>query len=449
MKNMIGLRSVLLLSSLFGSCIGYPSALGNRASVIPPIADPFYVPPQGYEDTAPGTILRHRKVPHPIAAIEPVVLNLAGSYQVLYRSSDNFGNPTATITTVLVPENADPSKLLSYQIPEDSAFSNCAPSHVLQIGTTSSDILSALGYQTHTILFEAALKKGWIVSLPDFEGPHAAFLANRRAGHAVLDGIRAVLNTTDFTGISPYASVSMWGYSGGSLATGFAAELQQSYAPDLDMIVGAVLGGVIGDIETVTYTVNNGPFVGLNFGGFHGIANEYPNIATLIQEQLVDDATKRAKFEDANHNCFIANLLEYAFEDCFSYFKDRNILGYPQFQQAFKDNNLGSRTPSMPIFAYKGYLDEVSPSSGTETIVSKYCASGATVNYKDVLTHEHILLQLDGFLEPIAWLEKRMNGEPMQPGCQRTNELLPLAESGSLDTLVLTVEGEVDNILHV
>ncbi|KAL4888135.1 secretory lipase-domain-containing protein [Aspergillus ambiguus] len=447
---MIGLRCLLLLFHLVTSCTGHPSTFKRKDSIILPRADPFYDPPPGYQDTAPGTILGYREVPHPIAAIEPFKLRLAGSYQVLYRSSDTFGNPTATVTTVLVPENADTSKLLSYQIPEDAASPACAPSLVLQIGPTHSDILSKLSYESHTVLFEAALEKGWVVSIPDFEGPRAAFLANRRAGHAVLDGIRAVLKSTNFTGVSSDMSVSMWGYSGGSLATGFAAELQPSYAPDLDnIVVGAVIGGVIGDIETVTYTVNKGPFVGLNFGGFNGIAQEYPDIRNLIQQQLVDDPAKREKFEAANRNCFLGNVVEYAFDDCLAYFKDWNILGYPQFQQAFKDNNLGSRTPAMPIFAYKGYLDEISPSSGTEAIVSKYCASGAAVDYKNVLTHEHVLLQMDGFLEPFAWLEKRMNGEPMQSGCQRTDELLPLSEPGSLDTLASTVKGEVDNILEL
>ncbi|KAB8263066.1 secretory lipase-domain-containing protein [Aspergillus pseudonomiae] len=436
---MLGLGSLLSFFFVFATCLAYPGGLASRATVTPPSTDPFYEPPAGYENEDPGTILRYRNVPHPIALIDPIKIKLEAAYQILYRSTDNWDNATATVTTVLVPENANTSRLLSYQIPEDSSAVNCAPSYVLQTGIEDNDLLSKVGIQSHTVLFRAALEKGWIVSIPDHEGPKAAFLANRRAGHAVLDGIRAVLRSSDFTTVSPNASVAMWGYSGGSLASGFAAELQPTYAPDLDMIVGAALGGLIGDIEVVTYTVNKGPFVGLDFGGFNGIAHEYPDIAALYKEQLIE--SKKAKFYDANHNCFVANVIEYPFQDIFSYFKDPSILSYPQMQQALKDNNLGQNPPKIPIFVYKGALDEISPASTAEIVASRYCAGGTAVKYKNVLTHEHILLQVDGFLEAFAWLEERMNGEAIQSDCSHTDELLPLSEPGSLGVIVPTVEG--------
>ncbi|PIG81400.1 lipase 2 precursor [Aspergillus arachidicola] len=413
---MLGLESLLSFLFVFATCLAYPGSLANRATVTPPSADPFYEPPSGYENTQPGTILRHREVPSPIALIDPIKIKLAAAYQILYRSTDNWANATATVTTVLVPENANISRLLSYQIPEDSSSVDCAPSYILQTGIGDSDILSKTSIQSHTTLFRAALEKGWI-SRPFFFGLH----------YSLSKRIRRYV-----------------GLFRRSLATGFAAELQPTYAPDLDMIVGAALGGLIGDIEVVTYTVNKGPFVGLNFGGFNGIAHEYPDIAALYEEQLVE--SKKAKFYDSNHNCFLANIIEYPFQDIFSYFKDPSILSYPQMQQALKDNNLGQIPPKMPIFVYKGALDEISPVSSTEIIVSRYCAGGTVVKYKDVLTHEHVLLQQDGFLEAFAWLEKRMDGEAAETDCSRTDELLPISEPGSVGVVVPTVEGVVGDV---
>ncbi|KAA8648402.1 uncharacterized protein ATNIH1004_004287 [Aspergillus tanneri] len=420
----------------------------KRVAVLPPSADPFYKAPAGYEATEPGTILAHRKVPHPIAALGPIPLRLAGAYQILYRSNDNFGNPTVAVTTVLIPQNADTTKLLSYQIPEDAPSPDCAPSYVLQTGPEKGDILSRLGIQIHTVLFIAALEKGWVVSIPDFEGLQGAFLANRRAGYAVLDGIRAVLNSTKFTKVSPNAKTSIWGYSGGSLATGFAAELQPLYAPELE-IAGAALGGLIGSIENVIYTLNKGPFVGLVFSGFHGMSHEYQDIASIIREQLTDDPVKRNKFLQAADNCFLANVLQFTFEDIFSYFKDPNILQYPAVQQAFADNNLGQYAPEIPLFVYKGSLDEISPVRDTESIVSGYCAAGTSVKYNEVVTHAHVILQMDGFAEAFAWLEKRMNGVPAEKRCKQTEELLPLSEPGTLDALGTTVVAEIENLLGI
>lgn len=57
---------------------------------------------------------------------------------------------------------------------------------------------------------EAALEQGWIVIVPDYLGPHSAFLANRLSGQAILDGIRATLNSADLTGIQD-PTITMWG----------------------------------------------------------------------------------------------------------------------------------------------------------------------------------------------------------------------------------------------
>ncbi|KMU83306.1 lipase 8 [Coccidioides immitis H538.4] len=117
---------VLYLCALAAHAI--PPPLEARGRPVLPEKDPFYIPPEGYEKAAPGEILRSREVPYPIAAFTTFRINLAGAYQLLYRSSDNFGKPTATVTTVLVPHKADYNKVVSYQVAEDAASINCAPS---------------------------------------------------------------------------------------------------------------------------------------------------------------------------------------------------------------------------------------------------------------------------------------------------------------------------------
>ena len=49
----------------------------------------------------------------------------------------------------------------------------------------------------------------------------------------MLNSIRAALKSGKITNIKDDAKVVMWGYSGGSLASGWAAALQPSYAPEL------------------------------------------------------------------------------------------------------------------------------------------------------------------------------------------------------------------------
>ncbi|KAH8422342.1 uncharacterized protein LDX57_000099 [Aspergillus melleus] len=419
-----------------------PRALGP----VPPSEDPFYQPPNGYEDQPPGTVLASREVPYPNAGLLNRPVKLSSSYQLLYRSTDSFQNATATMTTVLVPENADSTKLLSYQLPEDSPYVDCAPSYALQQNADKDGILGDTYNKVNILFILSLLEKGWIVSIPDFEGPYGAFLANNRAGYAVLDGIRAVLASPDLLGVSSDADITMWGYSGGSLATGFAAELQPSYAPELQL-AGAALGGVVGKLQTTTDTVNKGLFAGLVVSGAHGFAREYPDVAKLIEDQVIEDPARRKKFFDARDQCLISNILGFQSEDVLSYYKDHDIQRNPIFQRVYRENELGQHTPGIPLFVYKGTLDEVSPINETTALVDQYCADGVSVEYRETVTHEHALLAVDGFAEASLWLSDRMNGVPAEAKCTHSKKLTPLTEPGTLDVLGTTVIAEVKQIL--
>ena len=58
------------------------------------------------------------------------------------------------------------------------------------------------------------------------------------------------------------APIGLWGYSGGGLASAWAAEMCGTYAPELD-IVGAVLGSPVGDLGHTFRRLNGGLFAGL------------------------------------------------------------------------------------------------------------------------------------------------------------------------------------------
>lgn len=151
------------------------------------------------------------------------------AYQLLYRTADSLGDAAAAVTTIIVPGNANTSIVLSCQFATDAAWANCAPSYTIQLGSSPNNGGSG-GVETLFVI--AALNQGWIVNLPDYEGLQAAFTSGIQAGQATLDSVRAALSSGNLTGISSEAEYQMWGYSGGSLASEWAAELQPSYAPD-------------------------------------------------------------------------------------------------------------------------------------------------------------------------------------------------------------------------
>ncbi|EMG49566.1 Lipase 1, partial [Candida maltosa Xu316] len=118
----------------------------------------------GYEDAAPGEILKIRKTPNALSS-SFFEISIKNSWQLLLRSEDSFGNATAIVSTVIEPYNADPSKVLSYQTFEDSANINCSPSYGMQFGSPFSTIAT----QVDMTFMVPILNAGYFIVSPDYE----------------------------------------------------------------------------------------------------------------------------------------------------------------------------------------------------------------------------------------------------------------------------------------
>ncbi|KAL3475713.1 secretory lipase-domain-containing protein [Aspergillus californicus] len=434
---MVLLQLLFLLVPFLASAL---PAITERDGPLTPAEDPFYQPPPGWESTAPGTILRHRTPPFPIAAFGLAQVNLDATHQILYRTTDSFGEPITTVTTVLVPHNADYTKVLSYQVAQDAADTSCSPSFALQQFSDAGEALALIMPQLEYVLMASALNKGWVVIVPDHLGPKSAFLANNLSGQAVLDSIRAALASTDFTGIAPQATVTMWGYSGGSLASGFAAELQPSYAPELH-IAGAALGGTVPKILPVIEASNEGVFTGLIPAGIQGLANEYPSAVSLIASNIRPG--KWAAFNKTQNLCLTGNIIEYLNQDIYTYVSNRDIFTSPVATKLMADNAMGQNTPQIPLLIYKGVQDQISPINATDELYRTYCSAGARVEYVRDGLAEHAGLAITGAPDAFLWLVDRMSGVDVAEGCSKKTQLTGLLDPST----VLGLGGDVVGLL--
>lgn len=213
--------------------------------------------------------------------------------QALVRSTDAQGGPMAIVTTVMVPLTpyvAGQRPLLSYQPAIDSLGEQCQPSHTLQTGTEKELPRLSLG-----------LAKGWAVVVTDYQGPRHSYGAGRLEGQATLDGIRAAEQLPG-TGLAGTATpVGVWGYSGGGLASGWAAELQPTYAPELD-VKGVAAGGMPSDLAAAGRLLDGGPFSGLFIAAAVGVSREYPEILPVFNEdgrQMIEDIGDQCVGEEA------------------------------------------------------------------------------------------------------------------------------------------------------
>lgn len=421
MLRRLGLR--LAVSLVATRCTAQQLTSGQGVTL--PSNDAFYLVPDALDQVKPGTILRHRAPPQPIVACGPVAacgetpLDLEASHQILYRTTDSNGNATATVLTVLVPRHADMAKVVSYQVAENSANIDCAPSYVSLLGHQGGRPVVDL--QTA----QTVLDKGFVVILPDFLGPNGAFLANRLAGQATLDGVRAAINSAPFTGISQKPAVTLWGYSGGSHPTLWAAELQPAYAPEL-AIAGAAVGGLVPNMPTSIAKINGQPSAGLIATALVGLMKQYQELGGIVAQHVLPGY--RDKLSYPRHHCAEVTLAEFHNQDILAMFDDRNfLLTNPTVTDIFARNQVGKQTPRIPLLVYCAIDDIFTPIGVTDSLLDGYCAAGANAEYHRVEAVGHSDLALVGAPKALAWLADRMNGTKSQAGCQRNTVQWPRA----------------------
>ncbi|OJD16886.1 hypothetical protein AJ78_02983 [Emergomyces pasteurianus Ep9510] len=404
---------------------------GGAAKILPPSQDSWYSQPADIAEYKPGELIRSRQVESKLQPLLPLggEVSVEAVYQFLFRTTDSLGEPVAAVTTLIVPQNSDPSKLLVFQSAYDAANENCSPSYTLRPGSAPGGLLGFLmpnsTISQEIIFLAAALNQGWWVVVTDYEGLEAQFIAGLQSAYATLDSVRVVLTEGRKVGLALNVRYVLWGYSGGAFASGWAAELQPSYAPELQF-TGAALGGTIANTTSVILSINKGIFSGLLFRGLYGIAKAYPNLTEWMNENMLLD--KRGEFFKHAMNCQIQGI-DGGFHNIFSYFVDAEKSIYEPVPASVLDwsGQMGLRgTPTMPLFMYHAFGDEISPVEDTDKLVHKYCANGATIEYHRNLIGEHVTEAIIGAINALEWVSDRLAGKSVRNlgSCMTENVLV-------------------------
>ena len=379
-----------------------------------PADDPFYDPPAGFQHANPGTVLRSRDVELAFLGLIPQRITAT---QLLYRTTDMHGNPEAGATTVIVPAERAPkavTPVVSYQCAIDAVSSRCFPSYALRRRAVAPGAVA----QFEFLLIAAALAEGWAVSVPDHEGRDGMWGAPYEPGYHVLDGVRAALNT-ERLGLSPSAPVGLWGYSGGGLASAWAAEMSGSYAPDLN-VVGAVLGSPVGDLGHTFRRLNGTVMSGLPALVVAALADIYPELNKIIQEHATQEGKDLLK---RLHNMTTAEAVIRMVKKDMDDMVDvplEQILDTPEVKHVFDDIKLGAAVPTPPVLIVQAVFDQLISVGDIDELAETYAAGGADVTYHRDMFSEHLLLHPMSAPMTLRWLTDRFNGEPLSEHMIRT-----------------------------
>ena len=199
------------------------------------------------------------------------------------------------------------------------------------------------------------MAEGWAVSVPDHEGPRGLWGAPYEPGYRVLDGIRAALSS-EHIALSPSSPIGLWGYSGGGLASAWAAEVSGDYAPELD-IVGAVLGSPVGDLGHTFQRLNGGLFAGLPALVVAALVHTYPDLDRVIKEHTSEEG--RALLERLEKLTTAAAVIHMAGKDMGDFLNAplEVVLSTPEVSHVFDDIKLGSAVPVPPVLIVQAVHD--------------------------------------------------------------------------------------------
>ncbi|KAL7891983.1 secretory lipase domain-containing protein [Trichoderma sp. SZMC 28014] len=410
-----------LVASLAASASGFrfPGRRQNSEGLLPS-DDPFYAVPPNIDLFSPGDILNFRKPPSEISSYGWVPAHLKQSCQILYRTTNSLQQPTATVLTVLIPPDADYTKVLSLQMAEDSTTMDCSPSYTMQSLAQQSTLHGSNITQLQLLFAETALARKWVVIVPDYEGPDAAYTASKITAYAILDGIRAAKNSGYITGIASDPMVGVWGYSGGASATQAAIQLQELYAPELE-IAGAAMGGLpaISDASDI-FALNKGQSSALIPSAMIGLSSQYQGLKDRIYAAL------KPQFRDLFYSplrmCLQESSSILSYQDIMGMFNEDALPGViDELDKTFQiENTSPPTTIKAPLYIYQSEHDHLSNISQIDALVQGYCEQGTAVHYERANSPNlnHVSYGLVAIPEALLWMQDRLDGKDMSGSCE-------------------------------
>jgi hypothetical protein len=315
----------------------------------------------------------------------------------------------------------------------------CDPSYTYQLLAPQLDLISSV----QLLLVQAYLLDGYIVQSPDYEGPDAAFGAGRLAGMGVLDSMRAVANFKDTLGFTTSTpKIVGHGYSGGAIATGWAASLLSSYAPELK-VLGWAQGGTPANLTGTAVFIDGTTFAGFLPQAFVGLSVDSAYGAQL--DPLFDRIMTpkgREVLNAAEQICGVEDLATFTFGQIQS--TDIQILGNqvfmdPIFANVLAQNVMGvnsHETPKAPVYMYHAVPDEVIPYANASTLYSDWCADGASVHFTTYPSGGHLTTEILGFVGAFKFVKAAFAGT-VASGCSTSTNV-----ASSLDLLALGLQLE-------
>ncbi|MBF6330544.1 lipase family protein [Nocardia transvalensis] len=367
-NRRVGSLGVLLAFSVgFGTAHAEPPA--------------FYDTPSVLTSGAPGELIRSEPM---TVALDPVahIPMPVRAWRMLYASTGSGGESVPASGTLLVPDQPwtgpGPRPLVDAASVTQGLDRSCATSINLRNGIAYEPVFAA-----------PLLARGWAVAITDWMGLGAnrehTYVNKLDQTHTFVDVARAAL-TVPGAGLGPDTPIGFAGSAYGAVGVAGALEMPE-YTVGLN-IVGASVGEPLTSFGT---TFDNIWARDDNLGydapyEMNGLIAAYPEQAERIRSILNDQG--RSILDETRHQCQIESLARYSGLPTRSLTADGRSLKEHFHEEPFvsllAEQNLGTGTPTVPVFVVQYTADQVISVPQARDLVRRWSDAGASVTYREL-----------------------------------------------------------------
>ncbi|WP_433630605.1 lipase family protein [Nocardia sp. CA-120079] len=434
-SRIIGLAAALTgtLILLGGGTVTAPHAWTQPAGEQPVAESDFYLPPPSLPDGR-GTIVRAEPAVVAMSAPGQPGMVPAAATRLMYVSSDTHDARTAVVGTYLQPSvpwtGPGERPLVAYAGGTKGQGDQCAPSMLMTQIVQAQPPLDII-FEYDLVAIRSLLNRGMAVVVTDYHGlgtPDVHDYLNRKAqAYAVLDSARAALQLPD-SGLNPGTPVILYGYSQGGMASAGAAELQSSYAPDLN-VRGAYVGGpVVDDEYFIGYNDGRADFAPAIAWILNGIAADYPETRPELDAELND--LGKAILQESLGKCAVPVGLAQEHQNTSEWTTSGEPLTAvidrsPALRSAFAEQRIGTRAPAVPVLAASAVNDQGAPFVPVRDVAAGWCGGGVPVQLESNaeippasgLVGTHVIAFFPSLFASQQWLTDRLAGMPAPSNC--------------------------------
>ena len=356
--------------------------------------------------------------------------------RIMFKSTDAANKPVAVTGAYIEPSKKWTGKgnrpLVVVASGTVGAGDQCAPSISLEAPLVFDLEGKTLGLGYDLLAVYNLLGQGVGVVFTDYVGLGNTdrihtYMNRLDQAHTVNDAARAALQLSG-TSLKSNSKVGFYGYSQGGGAAGAAAELQPTYAPELNL-AGAYVGAPPADLVKTIDGIDGSVLASALAWTINGILYYHPEFTQKIDEYMNDKG--KDVLAKASNSCIGEAILGNAFTKT----KDLTKTGIsltevlnkePQIKTVVETNRIGKIKPAVPVRVATAIVDDTVPHKQARQLAVDWCKLRGDVTYDAIKTPNlgnklvipnHLLPMIVDQPTAVSWMTDRLNGKRHVSNC--------------------------------